>query len=122
MLTKLEQNGLIKPPAPVSAVDAAIAKLTLQQQPGKAHSAAPSFGTCSNCGKSDRDGKTLLRWCTKCNSVRYCSKECQRADWTKEKGGHKQMCKALCRSKNPKPPKKKHGKKKKGRGGKKTGK
>ena len=108
-------------------MEAAIAKLTLQQQPGKAHSAAPSFGTCSNCGKSDRDGKTQLRWCTKCNSVRYCSKECQRADWTKEKGGHKQMCKALCRSKNPKPlkkKKKKHGgtKKKKGRGGKKKGK
>ena len=126
-LTELEQAGLIKPPDAAATLEAAIAKLTLQQQqPGKAHSSSntssPSFGTCSNCGKSDRDDKTQLRWCTKCNSVRYCSQECQRADWTKEKGGHKQMCKALCGSKNPKPlKKKKHGggkkkKKHKGRG------
>ena len=118
-VTELEQAGLIKPPDAAATLEAAIAKLTLQQQqqqPDKAHIPSPSFNTCSNCGKSDRDGKTQLRWCTKCNSVRYCSQECQRADWTKEKGGHKQMCKALCRSKNPKPLKKK----KKGRGGKKS--
>ena len=45
---------------------------------------------CRNCGKgnSDDGGKGLLR-CSWCLAVRYCSVECQRADWKE----HKKVCK-----------------------------
>ena len=45
---------------------------------------------CRSCGKgnSDDDGKSLLR-CGRCQAVRYCSVECQRADWKE----HKKVCK-----------------------------
>ena len=40
--------------------------------------------TCGGCGKVSVN----LRKCTQCESVKYCSKECQRKDWTK----HKSSC------------------------------
>lgn len=46
---------------------------------------------CRFCGKGnsdDDDGKGLLR-CARCQAVRYCSVECQRADWKE----HKKVCK-----------------------------
>ena len=45
---------------------------------------------CRLCGKgnSDDGGKGLLR-CSRCLAVRYCSVECQRADWKE----HKKVCK-----------------------------
>ena len=33
-----------------------------------------------------------FRTCSRCDMTRYCSKECQRADW---KAGHKSLCKQL---------------------------
>ena len=45
---------------------------------------------CRLCGKgnSGDGGKGLLR-CSRCQAVRYCSVECQRADWKE----HKKVCK-----------------------------
>ena len=44
---------------------------------------------CKGCGKdsSDDGGKSLLR-CARCQAVRYCSVECQRADWKE----HRRVC------------------------------
>lgn len=41
---------------------------------------------CSHCGRLGS-----LKPCSICKLVRYCGKECQRADW--REGGHKQDCK-----------------------------
>ena len=41
--------------------------------------------TCSKCGKEDEE---KLSRCGRCQAVRYCSRECQLADWAK----HKKAC------------------------------
>ncbi|KAH8102025.1 hypothetical protein BXZ70DRAFT_47761 [Cristinia sonorae] len=38
---------------------------------------------CVYCSNNDLQVK--LSWCSKCRSVRYCSKDCQRADWKQHK-------------------------------------
>jgi hypothetical protein len=43
---------------------------------------------CARCGKPGATG--MLR-CSKCKSVRYCSRECQRSDWKQ----HKERCKEV---------------------------
>jgi len=43
---------------------------------------------CRVCGKDKADGGKGLLKCGKCQAVRYCSAECQRADWKE----HKQVC------------------------------
>jgi len=40
-------------------------------------------GRCEHCGASAPEGE--LRWCGHCLQRRYCSAECQRADWTEHK-------------------------------------
>eukprot|EP00539_Tryblionella_compressa_P009458 CAMPEP_0178783456 /NCGR_PEP_ID=MMETSP0745-20121128/3697_1 /TAXON_ID=913974 /ORGANISM="Nitzschia punctata, Strain CCMP561" /LENGTH=198 /DNA_ID=CAMNT_0020440973 /DNA_START=9 /DNA_END=605 /DNA_ORIENTATION=- len=47
--------------------------------------------TCSNCGKSE--GVTLS-CCSRCKSVYFCSKECQREQWPI----HKKVCNELAES------------------------
>jgi hypothetical protein len=42
---------------------------------------------CNHCGKKD----IKLKSCAKCKIVKYCSKECQCADWN----NHKQTCKLI---------------------------
>ena len=51
---------------------------------------ARSETCCRGCGKADSNdgGKGLLR-CARCQAVRYCSVECQKADWKV----HKKVCK-----------------------------
>nr|XP_018905173.1 PREDICTED: uncharacterized protein LOC109035832 isoform X2 [Bemisia tabaci] len=50
---------------------------------------------CENCGKSEKEispgGPTeeTLKKCSKCRAVKYCSRECQKTDWSK----HKPVCK-----------------------------
>jgi hypothetical protein len=46
--------------------------------------AAEASRCCGGCGREDGD----LPLCSKCLSVRYCSRECQRRAWP----GHKQKC------------------------------
>jgi hypothetical protein len=44
---------------------------------------------CECCGKGDDDTKLMV--CSRCHSVEYCSKECQKNDYAK----HKKICKKL---------------------------
>ena len=46
-----------------------------------------STSPCANCGAQS----TSLKDCAGCALVSYCSRECQRADWTD--GGHRTTCK-----------------------------
>ena len=51
---------------------------------------------CYMCGK--RNPKES-RWkvCSKCRTARYCSSDCQKHDWSKERNSHKSMCRTgLC--------------------------
>jgi hypothetical protein len=43
---------------------------------------------CANCEKKEKLEKEFQK-CSRCNSVYYCSKICQRTDWP----SHKQICK-----------------------------
>ena len=45
---------------------------------------------CAECGEK-RSAKTKLQKCSKCNSVRYCSRECQKTHWVI----HKAVCKEI---------------------------
>lgn len=48
-------------------------------------------GGCERCGKA---GKPKLLNCSACQSVKYCSRDCQMADWKR----HKPRCKVLGKS------------------------
>jgi hypothetical protein len=50
--------------------------------------------SCSNssCLKKAGDPGVVLRACSVCSSVKYCSRDCQVADW---KNGHGKRCKEL---------------------------
>ena len=45
---------------------------------------------CAECGEK-RSAKTKLQKCSRCNSVRYCSRECQKTHWAI----HKAVCKEI---------------------------
>jgi hypothetical protein len=51
--------------------------------------ARPKMSTCEFCRKEET--KVKLFRCSRCKFVRYCSKECQTADWKK----HKHACSFL---------------------------
>ena len=54
--------------------------------PVDTHTCKESIGdtdACWTCG-----GKTKLHWCTICLRAKYCTKECQRADWSQ----HRKRC------------------------------
>merc|ERR1712034_61032 len=51
---------------------------------------------CSNCEKREK-GKNVFLFCSRCRSVRYCSKECQTNHW---KRVHEKKCKNLQHEKN----------------------
>ncbi|KAJ6455143.1 hypothetical protein C8R45DRAFT_881705 [Mycena sanguinolenta] len=43
---------------------------------------------CSGCGQREDTLDQPLRYCSKCQVASYCSKECQKSDWSK----HKPIC------------------------------
>ncbi|KAE8440743.1 hypothetical protein EG329_006622 [Mollisiaceae sp. DMI_Dod_QoI] len=43
---------------------------------------------CANCGTSETDPEKPLKPCSKCQTVRYCSRDCQKKDWKV----HKKTC------------------------------
>lgn len=40
---------------------------------------------CQHCGKTPNFDGPAYQMCSRCKGVRYCSKECQRADWKEHK-------------------------------------
>jgi len=56
-----------------------------------------SLEACSFC-QMPSEAEELLQ-CSRCRAVRYCSVDCQRADWKKVGAPHKDVCRALtCRA------------------------
>ena len=49
----------------------------------------PDFARCGSCGAPESELSTPLLQCTKCKMAKYCSRECQKKDWT----SHKLPCK-----------------------------
>jgi hypothetical protein len=56
---------------------------------GYNHMFEPSKPKCELC-RNTAKGEVKLKTCTACKSVKYCSRECQRAHWKV----HKPACKA----------------------------
>lgn len=44
--------------------------------------------SCASCTKTDSDTGVQLKCCAKCQTTRYCSRECQKTDWKT----HKKVC------------------------------
>ena len=57
-----------------------------QHEPADPYSAPPAImaPACEGCDKKEGPGVTL-QTCGRCRSVRYCSSDCQQADWTHHK-------------------------------------
>jgi hypothetical protein len=53
-----------------------------------------SVEICANCGATTKPNGSLLFSCP-CKTVKYCSKECQTADWPTHKGPHKDAMAAI---------------------------
>ena len=48
----------------------------------------PTENQCASCGKKESELSIPLKRCAKCQTGRYCSRECQKADWK----NHKKNC------------------------------
>ena len=57
-----------------------------ESAPAHALSNSGDRGMCWHCGKVPTDMEPHLRRCGGCNLAKYCSPDCQRADWTQHKG------------------------------------
>ena len=64
-------------------------KKALSRQKSEAESLLASCGACG--AVEGGTGGVRLCACAACDAVRYCDRECQRADWT----AHKLVCKIL---------------------------
>ncbi|KAJ6551702.1 hypothetical protein B0H19DRAFT_950154 [Mycena capillaripes] len=51
----------------------------------------PLSSSCAVCHNEAEESRKSLKQCAKCELTRYCSVDCQRADWTR----HKECCKAI---------------------------
>jgi hypothetical protein len=50
------------------------------------------YGSCVVCKRAEAPPDLHLKFCSRCQSALYCSKACQKIDWTKK---HKKICKLL---------------------------
>lgn len=78
------------------ASKAALCQRETEQYLGWAGSTAASRSElfCHSCGMSEEHVKDhAMKRCSKCQSVFYCSRQCQ--DWDWRVGGHKQNCKKM---------------------------
>ncbi|KAN0098384.1 hypothetical protein V8E51_014047 [Hyaloscypha variabilis] len=59
------------------------------ESPAEATSSSPPPTTkCANCSTPEIDPEKPLKPCAKCQTVRYCSRDCQKKDWKL----HKKVC------------------------------
>jgi len=49
---------------------------------------ASTESKCANCARTAAEAGKSLKGCAKCHSVKYCGRECQKADWKQ----HKKVC------------------------------
>jgi hypothetical protein len=60
--------------------------------PGSSRRVASTGRACAGCGIMAQDSENgKLQDCSRCRSVRYCGKACQKVDWP----GHKATCNRL---------------------------
>ncbi|RYP70723.1 hypothetical protein DL769_004873 [Monosporascus sp. CRB-8-3] len=52
-------------------------------------SPGPALDRCANCGTDKAKEGVVLLSCARCKNIKYCSRECQRANWK----AHKPVCK-----------------------------
>ncbi|KAJ7083603.1 hypothetical protein B0H15DRAFT_850108 [Mycena belliarum] len=63
----------------------------LPQIPSKKGEKFPMSSSCAVCHNEADESRKNLKQCAKCELTRYCSVDCQRADWTR----HKECCKTV---------------------------
>ncbi|KAF2813589.1 uncharacterized protein BDZ99DRAFT_474219 [Mytilinidion resinicola] len=79
------RQRMLVPRGTKSIADVDISQTLEGWKPTTYYPTGPSISQlCQTCGSMEN-----IRSCSGCNLIRYCSKECQRADW----GFHKRYCK-----------------------------
>jgi hypothetical protein len=67
---------------------AAISNIFTEHQAEASSSSATPTKKCASCGTPESDPEKPLKPCSKCQTVRYCSRDCQKKDWKV----HKKTC------------------------------
>jgi len=60
----------------------------MSQHPDMERTGGPGAQVCGGCRKDCSSLSKPLKRCTRCGEARYCSRECQKADWKQ----HKKVC------------------------------
>lgn len=77
----------------------------IEDTPSKCHARREELLTTRECmGCRNRVPKELLKKCSACKTVRYCSKECQKKAWRTHKPTCKKMTARLKRAKQKRKP------------------
>ncbi|KAJ5591619.1 uncharacterized protein N7459_001988 [Penicillium hispanicum] len=77
-------RAAISLPFPSAMVDGA---WTLDDMIAAGESTIRGIHTCGACGRWKKSDGSDLMTCSRCRTVKYCSRECQRADWKYHKPG-----------------------------------
>lgn len=82
----------LKSPYPVSYSSPSFLASKSDRLPEPQESASSSFSPpankCASCNTLETDPEKPLKPCAKCQTVRYCSRDCQKKDWKV----HKKIC------------------------------
>lgn len=92
MRTILEENHARLDPAFIASASKGLVAdwrvSILQPVPKEGVKTAVVKESCALCGKAEEAGGVPLKACARCKVQKYCSKECQKADWKQ----HKKTC------------------------------
>jgi hypothetical protein len=67
---------------------ASISNSLLESQAEASSSSSAPTNKCASCNAPETDPEKPLKPCAKCQTVRYCSRDCQKKDWKL----HKKIC------------------------------